>query len=105
MNEFIVLLIFGALWCFGIYCLFAEGYILEPFGNMVRKKLPTSPETYGAQWYTKFMFDCPPCMGSLHGFFIAAFYYDWHIAQMFLFMVCLCGMNYIIKSILFPEYE
>lgn len=97
MTEFILLLLFGACWCFGIYCLFSEGYILEKAGKVIRANVP--------KWAAKPTIDCPPCLASIHGFAISAIFFDWHIYPMLAYIVCLCGLNFIIKSILFPEYE
>jgi hypothetical protein len=105
MSDFILLLIAGAAWTWGFFCIFRDGYFLAPIGNLLRKTLPTSPETYAATWYTKPLFDCPPCMSSLYGLSISAGYFHFHILEMIVYVVCLCGVNFVIKSILFPEYE
>lgn len=97
MSDFILLLIVGACWTWGVHCLFEDGYILGNAGSWLRKRLPA--------WIYKPLIACPPCQSSLHGFAISAFYYDWHIYQMIAYMICLCGLNFVIKSILYPEYE
>lgn len=97
MTDFILLLIVGVCWTWGVHCLFSDGYLFAGAGNMVRANVP--------KWAAKPLFDCPPCMSSVHGFMISAIYYDFHIYPMLAFMVCLCGLNFIIKSILYPEYE
>jgi hypothetical protein len=97
MSDFILLLLFGVCWTWGFRTPFQEGFFMESVGDWIRKQSP--------QWATKPLFDCPPCMGSVHGFFIAAVYYDWRIIHMGAFMICLCGINYILKSIIYPEYE
>lgn len=98
MTDFLLLLIFGACWTWGICCLFQEGYILYSFGKKLKDiGVPI--------WVAKPLFVCPPCMSSIHGFLISAIYFDWHIYPMMAYMVCLCGLNFIIKSIIFPEYE
>lgn len=105
MNDFILLLIVGACWCWGVFTLFHEGYALEKVGNFFRKEGDDWPVKMIGTWYSKPLFDCPPCQASVHGFLISAIYYDWHIYPMMAYMVCLCGLNFIVKSILFPEYE
>jgi hypothetical protein len=97
MIDFLLLLIFGMAWTWGIHCLFAEGYLLESVGNVIRRNVP--------KWAMKPTIDCAPCMASIHGFAISAIYFDWHIFPMLAYIICLCGVNFIIKSILFPEYE
>lgn len=97
MNEFVLLLLIGCVWIWGVYCPFSDGYAFAKVGDWVRSVIP--------MWLYKPLFGCPPCMSSAHGFFISAIYYDWHIYPMAAYIVCLCGLNFIIKSILFPEYE
>lgn len=97
MENFLLLLLFGVCWTWGIHCLFQEGYALQPAGDWMRKNMP--------KWSLKPLIDCPPCLASVHGFMISAAYYEWRIVIMIAFMVCLCGLNFIIKSILYPEYE
>jgi hypothetical protein len=97
VTDFILLLLIGACWIWGVHCLFSDGYILGNLGNFLRKHLP--------EWALKPLIDCPPCMASVHGFMISAMYYEWHIIHMVAYIFCLCGLNFIIKSILYPEYE
>jgi hypothetical protein len=97
MSDFLLLLVFGVCWTWGIHCLFGEGYLLEPAGRWIQRQIP--------KWLFKPLLACPPCMASIHGFFISAIYYDWRIIHMGAFMICLCGLNFILKSILYPEYE
>lgn len=97
MTDFILLLLFGVCWTWGFSCPFQEGYVLHPVGKKMWDNWP--------EWVCKPLFACPPCMSSLHGFAISAVYFDFHIFPMAAYMVCLCGLNFIIKSILYPEYE
>lgn len=97
MTDFILLLLFGAFWTWGVSCLFQEGYILEKPGNYLWGNWP--------KWICKPLFACPPCMSSVHGSVIAICYFDWHLYYILPYMICLCGINFIIKSILYPEYE
>lgn len=96
MNDFIVLVIIGACWCWGVFTLFQDGYILEKPGHFLWDNI--------GNFVCKPIFSCPPCMASIHGFAIGFIYYglSWQIP---IFMICLCGLNFIIKSIIFPEYE
>lgn len=105
MTDFILLLILGSCWCWGVFTLFHEKYVLEKIGDLLRKENNDSPSKMEGTWYSKPLFDCPPCQASVHGFLISAIYYEWHIYPMGAYMICLCGLNFIVKSILFPEYE
>lgn len=105
MTDFLLLLIFGACWIWGVHCLFADGYILSKFADYFRVEIPDStPESYAATWYSKPLFDCPPCMASFHGGIIGVCFIGFH-PSVIPYMVCLCGLNFIVKTILFPEYE
>lgn len=98
MNDFILLIIVGAFWTWGVHCLFDEGFVLNPIREYFRREgMPV--------WIAKPLYLCPPCMSSVHGMMISGIYFEWHLYPMAAYMVCLCGLNYIIKSILFPEYE
>ena len=101
--ELFAVLIGASLWCFGVHTV-ANKAILEVFKVNVDK-----------QWYKfskwqrtllKPLFACPPCMASVHGtiiFFIMLFG-SYGILYWPVFCICLCGLNYIITSLL-PEYE
>jgi hypothetical protein len=102
MTDFLLLLLFGVCWTWGFRTPFQEGYFLEKIGKFFRSEDGTGT------WFTKPLFDCPPCQASLHGFMIASIYYGaagWNLLIVFGYMICLCGLNFIIKSILYPEYE
>lgn len=97
MIDFILLLIVGACWTWGVHCLFDEGFILNPIREYFRKiGLPV--------WAAKPLYLCPPCQASFHGTIIALIVYGPSLVVI-PYVVCLCGFNYILKSILFPEYE
>lgn len=107
MIDFILLLLIGSSWCWGVFTLFHEGYALDWFGNYFRKEDDNSPPNMLGTWYSKPLFDCPPCQASVHGFIISGIYYGWydHPLNCLAYMICLCGVNFVIKSIIFPEYE
>lgn len=94
--DFILLLIIGTTWIWGVHCLFSDGYLLEQAGVKAWNRWP--------KWATKPLFICPPCMSSIHGLIIASAYFglNWLV---FGYMVCLCGLNYILKQLIYPEYE
>ena len=93
MIDFILLLIIGSLWIWGVFAAFDEGNI---FGG-VRK---ICEKTLGS-WVCKPVFGCPYCMASAHGGSIGLIYYDFHLIVI-PYIVCLCGLNFIIKEYLYP---
>lgn len=93
MIEDIILI---SAWCWGIHCLFSEGFVLEKISIIMEQVLGT--------WTCKPLFLCPPCMASIHGFTWGLFFYGWSW-QLIPFIVSLCGLNFILKSFIYPEYE
>lgn len=93
MSEFIQLLLIASACIFGVHCVFSSGYI---FNHELFNKLPDA--------IYKPLIGCPPCMASVHGLAIGLFQFgfSWKV---FPFIVCLCGLNYVIKSIIWPEYK
>lgn len=92
-----VQLIFGSLIIWGVFCLFSEGYIFGRIGKFLGEKLPS--------WIYKPLMGCPPCMSSVYGFAIGAAFYSFTDPQLYILIIALCGLNFIIKSWLYPEYE
>lgn len=108
MSEFLMLLVFGVCWTWGFRTPFQEGYFLGKFADIIRSEDDNSPPQKIGNWFTKPVFDCPPCMSSLHGFAISSINYNSSEHWIFFvigYIICLCGLNFIIKSILYPEYE
>ena len=89
--------IFGSLIVWGVFCVFSEGYIFGHIGKYISKKLPP--------WIYKPLMGCPPCMSSVYGLAISAFFYSFTDWQLYVLILSLCGLNFIIKSWLYPEYE
>lgn len=91
--TFVAYLVIGAFYCFGIYKIFDDILLI------VRAWIES---TIGSKW-CKPLFLCPPCMGSFHGLYLGFIFFGltWNIP---LYCVCLCGLNYIINSLL-PEYD
>lgn len=97
MIDFFVYLFIGVFWIWGINCLFSYGYIFEPIGMILERLI--------GSWACKPIFHCPPCMSSLHGTAIFFIFVDLHWHYSFLFVVCLTGINFIIKEYLYPEEQ
>lgn len=93
MIDFISLLILNALFIWGINCLFNEGFILNGVGKLIERTIGTTA--------SKPLFLCPPCMSSVYGVigFWLYFGLSWLIIP---YVICLCGLNYIIKEYLYP---
>jgi len=93
MIELLLLLFLGVAWTWGVKCLFSDNMLLESIAVQARMKLPG--------YVTKPLFDCPPCMASIHGTLIYFALYGGNIWLWGLYCVMLCGLNYILKLNLF----
>jgi len=93
MIDFILLLIIGSLWIWGVFAAFDEGNIFWP----IRKSL----EDLGCEWWLKPLFGCPYCCASVHGLVISLYHYGPSLV-IIPYIVCLCGLNFIIKEYLYP---
>lgn len=106
--AFLGFILAGMLWVWGIHCLFQEGMLLEWLGDPLRTKDPKKAHIFRhgeglfiSTWYSKMLFDCPPCQSSIHGtlIFLAVMPFHWYIWPVYL--ICLCGANYILKEHLY----
>lgn len=91
-SAFCLKLTIASLWCFGVFKLFDD--IFLPVRARVEEKI--------GKW-SKPIMTCPPCMGSLHGLLWGMYFFEWSWV-IFPFCVCLCGLNYIVNSMI-PDYE
>ena len=80
----------------GIHFAFRDGSILHGIARIFERTLGTTA--------AKPVFLCPPCMGSVYGF---TFGFYWHGLEFEVaaIMFAVCGLNFIIKSFVYPEYE
>jgi hypothetical protein len=114
MTDFILLLILTSLWCFGFRALFQEDMIFEKIGDKLwgEEKYYTIDKATKVkkgllpEWICKPLFQCPPCMSSIHGTYAFFSLFDHHhinildtVSLWVAFCVCLCGLNYLITKI------
>lgn len=90
MIDFILLLVLTSTWCFGFRALFQPDMILEKVGDWMWDK---------SEFVSKPLFQCPPCMASIHGSIAFILFNDFFILQWIAFCICLCGLNYLITKI------
>jgi hypothetical protein len=88
-------LILGVLWCQGVYKLFDDGF--EKVASWIESKI-------GRKW-CKPLFDCPPCMASVHGTILSFVFFGFDIFSWILYCFCLCGLNYIVQPIINMFHE
>ena len=93
MVDFILLLILTSLWIWGFHGFFQLSGLLDSIDTT---KMPN--------WLKKPMFSCPPCQSSFHGTFaFIMFHHNLNILLWPIFVLCLCGLNYIIKEHLYES--
>lgn len=92
--SFFAVLVSASLWCYGIYAVFDSDHLLGPVADWIERATSES--------FCRPLFGCPPCMASVHGSIIGliAFGFNWTVIS---FVICLCGMNYIIKHLIWKD--
>lgn len=92
MIDFLLLLLIGSTWIWGVFAAFDEGNIFWGIRKTAEKTIGTT--------LCKPVFGCPYCQASLHGTAIAFYHYglSWVIIP---YVICLCGLNFIIKTHLY----
>lgn len=94
MVEFIELLFITSLWIWGMHGFMVVTDLPRTLYIKSRIKVP--------EWIRKPLFECPPCMSSIHGTTaFSLFHHDLNLLLLPIFCFCLCGLNYIIKEYLY----
>jgi len=91
MIDFLIYILIGSLWCFGIFKIFDD--ILNPLAVII--------ECLIGHYWCKPLFYCPACMSSVHGITLGIIFFGLSF-KVILFSVCLCGFNYVV-NLLLPE--
>lgn len=78
-----LVLVINSLACLGVHCLTRDGMLFEPIALSIRH--------YIGEFWSKPLFDCPPCMASVWGI-IGWFYFapELHLIP---YLLVLCGIN------------
>lgn len=92
MIDLICLGLINALFIWGIFCLFDDGYILEGPGKVIEATI--------GSYLAQPLFRCQSCMASVWGviFYVIAQGISWVILP---YCICLCGFNYILVKIVY----
>lgn len=111
---FIAAVLVGVLWIWGVHCAFLM--IFKKLADIIQHRLYQflswlRPCSHGSnvkikQAILKPLIYCPPCMSSVHGalLFCLLFRFQCTIATLWIipYIVCLAGINYLIKEALYP---
>lgn len=95
LIQFIIYLLIGVGWIWGVHCLFQRGFIF--YGKW--REIDKSPD-----FILKPFLDCPPCMSSVHGtliFFFSPMVHEFNLFLWPIYCICLCGINFILKEALY----
>jgi hypothetical protein len=92
------ILLIATAFIWGIHGLFNpdDNLLLSGAGGLLERTLGTT--------LCKPLFLCPPCMASFWGIVFGLIYFGFKL-KVFLFIICLLGINYAIKKAVYPEYE
>lgn len=99
MIELILNLVVSSLWIWGIHCIFEPRFVGY---RMLYNLFSRSWEDLHDRYYMKPVLSCPACMSSLHGL-LMAFSLDVPLHQWPLFIITLCGLNFILIEVLYGE--
>jgi len=92
MNEYTILALFTAFWCWGFHNAFKDGEVLGMPGTWLRAHLPA--------WVLDPTIDCPVCMASIHGTtWFLIWEPKWAFLPWIMFIVAVSGFNYVIQLI------
>jgi hypothetical protein len=106
MVPFILLLIINTAWIWGVKCIFSTGHLFEKAGNWVQNILP--------EWVYKPTIGCQACMSSVHG---TLWFWTYGIVLIqpetllskvivwFVYLLCLCGVNFMLLESIYKEEE
>ena len=92
--SFFAALFLGSLWCFGVYAVFDNNHLLGHAGNWIEK--------HTSENFIRPLFGCPPCMASAHGTIIGLCLFGFSLT-IIPYVVMLCGLNFIIKNLIFKD--
>jgi hypothetical protein len=101
MTTFLTSLLPASLFIFAVHILFQEGHLFEQAGKKITQFL-------GEKW-SKPVINCPICQSSVWGtlwFFLGlnvAFDIEYHFKLWFPYVMCLCGLNFIINKLISKE--
>lgn len=103
---FLAAILFGFLWIWGVHCAM----------TMIFRKVAAKIDSWLTEyitWNSKFtrivlkpLFLCPPCMSSVHGFFLFfLLFHGWPAYHVIAYIIVLAGLNFIVKEALYPDNE
>jgi hypothetical protein len=78
-----LVLVLNSLGCLGVHCLTREGMLFEQAANYIR--------LYVGEFWSKPLFDCPPCMASVWG--LLGWFYLTPSLAIVPYLLVLCGVN------------
>ncbi len=91
LTNFLLALLITSFWCIGVYKIFEEGMIFGWLARAINKNIPPL--------FTKPVYNCCVCMGSLHGLIAFNIFFGLFSLAVIPFMICLAGLNWLLASI------
>lgn len=87
-SYFLTHILLASAWCWGVHAVFTYGNIFGDIGVAIKGVI--------GETIVKPLYDCIQCMASVHGalWFFIFMDYPWY--YVFVFMICLCGINTVV---------
>lgn len=108
MIQFILNLVVSSLWIWGFHCVFSPGFIGYDSVEKLFQYLIGHAKgriiwsDMHKKYILKPIISCPACMASVHGI-LMAIWLQMPIQQLPVFLIALCGLNFIIIEVLYGE--
>lgn len=101
--HFLAAMIMASCWCFGVHAV-GHNFFKHALGIDLDYKWDDFSK--GQQTIMKPLFACPYCMSSVHGtaIFFVMLFGDFTLWYWLPFCICLCGLNFIVTTII-SNYE
>lgn len=80
----------------GIHCVLSPRFVFGWIGEKIKS-------TVGEYW-SKPIYSCPACMSSIYGV-LASIYFRVNFLDAPLFILAVCGLNFILIEFLYPSHE
>jgi hypothetical protein len=91
------------LWIAGVWNATASDQVLGPIADWMSGSESRGWERHVPEWLTKPMYDCPPCMASVHGSLWWALFQPFSFWLLPFYIVCLSGAAKILVILLLPK--
>ena len=93
MTQLTLLVLANSLWCLGIHFLATESFL-----SKIAEWITTYFEEKNLYWVTKPLYNCMPCMASVHGTIGFFIYFHTFTQAIVPYLVVLLGVNVLLSK-------